>query len=103
LIIKYKNKFYKFRLNLIGKIQVKNVLMTILAALGCGLKIQNIIKILEKIRPIEGRLEKIGHIKNNSKIILDYAHTPEALFTSLNNLKEQFPNTFYFNCFWMWW
>src|SRR5210317_2260710 len=93
LIIKYKNKFYKFRLNLIGKIQVKNALMTILAALGCGLKIKNIIKILEKIRPIEGRLEKIGHIKNNSKIILDYAHTPEALLTSLKNLKEQFPNT----------
>ena len=93
LIIKYKNKFYKFRLNLIGKIQVKNILMTILAALGCGLKIQNIIKILEKIRPIEGRLEKIGHVKNNSKIILDYAHTPEALLTSLKNLKEQFPNT----------
>jgi murE/murF fusion protein len=93
LIIKYKNNFYKFRLNLIGKIQVKNILMTILAALECGLKIQNIIKILEKIRPIEGRLEKIGHIKNNSKIILDYAHTPEALLTSLKNLKEQFPNT----------
>ena len=93
LIIKYKNKFYKFRLNLIGKIQVKNILMTILAALGCGLKIQNIIKVLEKIRPIEGRLEKIGYVKNSSKIILDYAHTPEALLTSLKNLKEQFPNT----------
>src|SRR6056300_448463 len=93
LIIKYKNKFYKFRLNLIGKIQVKNILMTILAVLGCGLKIQKIIKILEKIRPIEGRLVKIGHVKNNSKIILDYAHTPEALLTSLKNLKEQFPNT----------
>src|SRR5210317_537489 len=91
LIIKYKNKFYKFKLNLIGKIQVKNILMTILAALKCGLKIKNIIKIMEKIRPIEGRLEKIGHIKNNSKIILDYAHTPEALLTALNNLKEQFP------------
>jgi len=93
LIIKYKDKFYNFRLNLIGKIQVKNILMTILATLGCGLKITNIIKIMEKIRPIEGRLEKIGHVKNNSKIILDYAHTPDALLTVLQNLKEQFPNS----------
>ena len=93
LIIKYKNKFYKFKLNLIGKIQVKNILMTILAAVKCGLKIKDIIKVMEKIRPIEGRLEKIGHIKNNSKIILDYAHTPGALLTTLNNLKEQFPKT----------
>jgi murE/murF fusion protein len=92
LVIKYKNKFYKFRLNLIGKIQVKNILMTILAAIECGIKIKNIIKIMEKVRPIEGRLEKIGHVKNNSKIILDYAHTPEAMLTALKNLKEQFPN-----------
>ena len=98
LIIKYKNKFYKFKLNLIGKIQVKNILMTILAAVKCGLKIKDIIKVMEKIRPIEGRLEKIGHIKNNSKIILDYAHTPEALLTALNNLKEQFPKLLFQLC-----
>ena len=38
---------------------------------------------MEKIRPIEGRLEKIGNVKNNAKIILDYAHTPDALLTAL--------------------
>ena len=40
---------------------------------------------------MEGRLEKIGNIRNNSKVILDYAHTPEALQLALSNLKEQFP------------
>ena len=39
---------------------------------------------------MEGRFEKIGNIKNKSKVILDYAHTPEALKTCLLNLKEQF-------------
>ena len=41
---------------------------------------------------MEGRFEKIGNIKNRSKVILDYAHTPEALRTCLLNLREQFPN-----------
>ena len=50
-------------------------------------------KILEKIKPVEGRLQKIGNIRNNSKVILDYAHTPEALKLSLLNLKEQFPSS----------
>ena len=48
--------------------------------------------VLPSLKPIEGRFEKIGMIKNKSKVILDYAHTPDALKTCLLNLKEQFPD-----------
>ena len=48
--------------------------------------------VIPKIRSVEGRLEKIGNIKNKSKVILDYAHTPDALKISLLSLREQFPN-----------
>ena len=41
---------------------------------------------------MEGRFQKIGKLKNKSKVILDYAHTPEALKTCLLNLREQFPD-----------
>ena len=92
VILNYKKKILEFKVNLIGKIQIKNVLMAILAAEKSGIKISNIIKNLNYLKPINGRLEKIGQIKNNSKVILDYAHTPEALKTVLENLKEQFPN-----------
>ena len=91
--IKFENKKYNLKLNLIGKIQIKNVLMAILAANKSGLKFEKIIKVINKIKPVEGRLEKIGNIKNNSKVILDYAHTPEALELALLNLKEQFPTS----------
>ena len=49
-------------------------------------------KIVPKLRSVEGRFERIGKIKNQSKVILDYAHTPDALKTCLLNLKEQFPD-----------
>ena len=65
--------------------------MAILAANKSGLKFEKIINILHKIKPVEGRLQKIGNIKNKSKVILDYAHTPQALELALLNLKEQFP------------
>ena len=78
---------------MIGKIQVKNILMAILAANKSNLKFEKIINVINKIKSVEGRLEKIGKIKNNSKVILDYAHTPEALELALINLKEQFPNS----------
>ena len=67
--------------------------MAILAANKSGVKFEKIIQVLHKIKPVEGRLEKVGDIKNNSKVILDYAHTPEALELALLNIKEQFPHS----------
>ncbi len=77
-------------LNLIGKIQLKNLWMAIIAAKKSNLNYDKILKVIPKIKPVEGRLEKIGKIKNESKVILDYAHTPDALKISLLSLREHF-------------
>ncbi len=86
----YKNKEYQFKTSLIGKIQIKNLMMAIAAALKSNLKIENIVKILKYIKSTEGRIELIGKTNNNFVVILDYAHTPEALKTCIENVKEQF-------------
>ncbi len=91
LEIKFKKVKYKIHLNLIGKIQINNMLMAIIAAYLSGIEFKKILKVLPRINPVEGRLEKIGKINNNSKVILDYAHTPAALELALLNLKEHFP------------
>ena len=88
----YKKKFYKFETKLIGKIQVYNLLMAMLAAHQSKVSIKKILNILKKIKPVNGRMEQIGIVKNNAKIILDYAHTPDALQICLINIKEQFKN-----------
>ena len=93
LEIQFNKIKYNFNINLIGKIQIKNVLMAILAAYKSGIKFEKIINVIDKLKSVEGRLEKIGTIKNNSKVILDYAHTPEALKQALINMKEQFPTS----------
>ena len=66
--------------------------MAIIAAQKSNLSLNKILAVIPKIRSVEGRLEKIGNIKNKSKVILDYAHTPDALKISLLSLREQFPN-----------
>jgi MurE/MurF fusion protein len=91
LEIKHNNLIHKIKLNLIGKIQLKNILMAIIAARKSNIDIKKIFKVIPKIKSVEGRFEKIGKIKNKSKVILDFAHTPDALKTCLTNLKEQFP------------
>jgi len=92
LKIKYNNLTRELNLNLIGKIQLKNILMAIIVAKNSNLSSIKILNVLSKLKPIDGRFEKIGKIKNKSRVILDYAHTPDALKICLSNLKEQFPN-----------
>jgi len=86
----FNNNTYSFKTGLIGRIQIKNLVMAIIAANKSNLSMKKIIKSIDKIKPVNGRLEKVGNIKNNSKVILDYAHTPDALKTCLTNLREQF-------------
>jgi murE/murF fusion protein len=90
--IKYNKNIYKFETKLIGKVQIKNILMAVIGATKSGLSFKKIIKKIDNLEPVSGRLEQIGIIKNNSRVILDYAHTPDALKTSLKSLKEQFKN-----------
>ncbi len=89
VIFSFKNQKYNFETNLIGTIQIKNLLLAILAAHQI-LPMKKIIESLNKIIPINGRLEKIGNLKNRSIVILDYAHTPEALKACLQSIKNQF-------------
>ena len=92
LKIRYNNSIKIIKLNLIGKIQLKNILMAIFAAQKSNMNLKKILKVIPKLKSVDGRFEKIGMIKNKSKVILDYAHTPDALKTCLLNLREQFPN-----------
>ena len=85
------NKIYSFKTSLIGKIQIKNLIFAIIAAYLSKVKINDILKSIKNIKPINGRLEKIGNIYNKSKVILDYAHTPDALKSAILNVKEDFP------------
>ena len=61
-----------------------------IAAQNSKLKFENIINKFNRIKSVNGRLEKIGKLKNNALVILDYAHTPDALNICLRNIKEQF-------------
>ena len=64
--------------------------MSILAANSVGLKFDKILKAVKKLKPVKGRLEYLGSLRNNSKVILDFAHTPDALEKSLKTIKNHF-------------
>tara|TARA_B100000029_G_scaffold494711_1_gene558816 strand:- start:998 stop:3820 length:2823 start_codon:yes stop_codon:yes gene_type:complete len=84
-------KIYSFKTSLIGKVQIKNLMFAIVASYLSKIKINKILKLISKIKPIYGRLEKIGNIKNKSNVILDYAHTPDALKKVILNIRDDYP------------
>ena len=55
-------------------------MMAIIAASRL-IPISNIVDKIKKIKPVNGRFEMIGQIKNNSRVISDYSHTC-LLYTS---------------------
>jgi len=84
------SKIFEFKISLIGDFQSKNLFMAVLAALNSGINQNRIFKQIHKIKPVVGRLECVAKLKNNSSIIVDFAHTPDALEQSLIALKKQF-------------
>ncbi len=90
ITFRFDKKKYSFSTKLVGRAQIKNLLMAIMAAMKSKILLEKIIKIVPKIKPVNGRLEKIGNLYNNGIVILDYAHTPDALKNCILNVKEQF-------------
>tara|TARA_B100000686_G_scaffold197475_1_gene204330 strand:- start:994 stop:3822 length:2829 start_codon:yes stop_codon:yes gene_type:complete len=88
--ISINSKIFSIDVPLVGYFQIKNLLMAVLAALNCGLNQKKIFSQIQKIKPTPGRLECVASLPNNSNIIVDFAHTPDALEKSLIALKNQF-------------
>ena len=87
--INFLNKIYNIKLDLIGDFQIKNLLAAILASYLSVKNSDQIINTLSKIKSATGRMQYVGN-KKKSAVVVDYAHTPDALKKSLQTLAKQF-------------
>ncbi|MDR1488596.1 MAG: UDP-N-acetylmuramoyl-L-alanyl-D-glutamate--2,6-diaminopimelate ligase [Holosporales bacterium] len=78
----YKNIFIK----MFGKFQILNVLCACSIALSLGLKISDVVNVLDKLTPLEGRMEHVTSY-NGADIYVDYAHTIEGFRNLLLTVK----------------
>lgn len=80
----------EFETPLLGRFNVHN-LLAITAALGVeGRSSAQIADILSKIQATNGRMQTFGG-ENSARVIVDYAHTPDALEKVLSTLRECAP------------
>lgn len=73
---------------LFGQFNVSNLLATLTVLLNMGLSLQQLLPQLTTIRAVPGRMERFGGQARHPTVIVDYAHTPDALEKVLIALKE---------------
>jgi len=78
-------KIYVLTLNLIGIVQLENLLSAVLSLYTCGISFKKIFSVCSKIYNPPGRMQLVKNKKNI--IIIDYAHTPDALNKTINAAK----------------
>lgn len=72
---------------LLGKFNVANLMAVVAAWIGLGGKPGDLGKHLSELRPVAGRAESFGGINHQPWVVVDYAHTPDALEKILQALR----------------
>ena len=91
--ISFKVQNEQFNLNLLGKFNGYNALAAISVGITEGISLDKIKIALEEIKGIPGRLEIV--IKEPYTVIVDYAHTPDALekvYQAVKEISQGLPN-----------
>ncbi|MBU0952528.1 MAG: UDP-N-acetylmuramoyl-L-alanyl-D-glutamate--2,6-diaminopimelate ligase [Elusimicrobia bacterium] len=77
----------RIKSELIGKHNIYNILAACACALNFGIMPESIVKGIENLKSVPGRLEKVD-CGQPFTIVVDYAHTDDALKNVLTTLKE---------------
>jgi UDP-N-acetylmuramoyl-L-alanyl-D-glutamate--2,6-diaminopimelate ligase len=86
-VIEYKNQSLPVKVKIIGQFNVYNILSMVACLLASGYQLAQIVPLLSELNPVSGRMDTIMEEKS-PLIVIDYAHTPDALLNTLNTLKN---------------
>lgn len=77
----------RIRSRLLGRFNVAN-LLTVVGCLGAlGESFDRIVEAVEALEPVNGRMNRIGGLDGSPLVVVDYAHTPDALEQALHALR----------------
>lgn len=84
--VSINNKIYEFKTKLLGKYNIYNLMSVIIVLRKLEIEMDKIKAIVESLDHPKGRMDVINYKK--SLIIIDYAHTPDAIFNAISSVKE---------------
>ena len=75
------------RTQLVGQFNVSNVLGIAGVLMARGASLRTAVELLEALQPVPGRMQQLGG-QEAPLVVIDYAHTPDALVKTLATLRE---------------
>ena len=85
--VEFCNRYARLQCNVTGRYNAYNLLTVLATLLASNIDLDDAINALQQIQPIPGRMEKLGG-GDQPTVIIDYAHTPDALSEVLTSLRE---------------
>ena len=82
---------FKFHLNMVGELNVRNALAVVACAKHCGLKNQQIQSAFDTFKGIKRRMEVRG-IAGGVTVVDDFGHHPTAIRETLKALRLRYPH-----------
>ena len=73
---------------LLGRFNAANLLAVLAVLLESGMDLEVAATRLSQARPVAGRMERFGGQPGQPLVVVDYAHTPDALAQALAALRE---------------
>jgi UDP-N-acetylmuramyl-tripeptide synthetase len=74
----------------LGRFNAYNILAVLAALLALDIRLADALAVISEIQPVAGRMQQLGGAKL-PLVVIDYAHTPDALEKVLLTLREQLP------------
>ncbi|NOT20089.1 MAG: UDP-N-acetylmuramoyl-L-alanyl-D-glutamate--2,6-diaminopimelate ligase [Sideroxydans sp.] len=75
---------------LLGRFNAENLLGSLAVLLVSNVKLMDAVQVLSEQAAVAGRMQSVGD-KNRPAVVVDYAHTPDALEKVLSSLRELTP------------
>ena len=85
---------------LLGRFNIDNLLAVAGSLRALGWSLAYVAKVLPNLSPVDGRMSRVGGRRGQPLVVVDYAHTPDALEQALTSLREHTPGhlTCVFGC-----
>ena len=84
---------HRVAMPILGEVNVQNTAVAIVSAVTLGIDLSEVIASVEDAPQIPGRMEKVNPTPGAQPlVIVDYAHTPEALEWTLRSTRELTPS-----------
>lgn len=93
-------KNYECNFNLFGEFQASNALCALSIVIASGVAVKTAVANMEKLSAVEGRLNLVTTTPTGGKVIVDYAHSPDAIRAALEACRSFTPGklTIVFGC-----